>query len=192
MNQWVCTWVWGVLVLTGFGFASAPLPILVRWPNAAPAFSSVLHYNVYTFNVSATGSDPVRELTVRAFRGTLLLTRFGLPVDGAVTGAAVADLDGNRLPELYVYTSGTGSGSLGRVYAWQFLPERRAEIKLTNWLKMPIGYMGHDSLWTERSVLCRKYPIYRPGDANALPSGGSATLRYRLQPSGADYALVPE
>lgn len=162
----------------------APAPVSVRYEVS-------LRFNVYTFTVMAADSGAVRDLTVKAYRGAALLTNFRTRVDGAVVRAEVADLDKNRFPELYVYSTSDGSGSFGRVYAWQFLPERKADIRLPDWVDGLTGYMGHDSLWVEPGMLCRRFPIYRPGDANAAPSGGMRMLRYQLQPAGLAYALVP-
>lgn len=161
-------------------------------PNPAQ-FSKSLRFNTYTFTVSATDRGAVRELRVKAYRGSLLLTNFRIRVDGTVGGAEVADLDNNRFPELYVYSASTGGNSFGRVYAWQFLPERKVGIVPVNWpLKTDGGYMGHDSLWIERTVLCREYPIYRPGDDMSNPSGGIRMMRYQLKPIGTGFALVAE
>ncbi|MVM31928.1 hypothetical protein GO755_17900 [Spirosoma sp. HMF4905] len=160
----------------------------------APQYAKTLRFNIYSFNVTASDSGRVREMIIKAYRGELLLTNFRLRVDGAVVGAEVADLDNNRFPELYVYTTSDGSGSFGNVYAWQFLPERKADIGLSNWRITPAeGYMGHDSLWVERDILCRKYPIYLSGDSNAEPSGGYQMVRYHLKPAGATgYTLITE
>ncbi|WP_020600533.1 PliI family lysozyme inhibitor of I-type lysozyme [Spirosoma panaciterrae] len=159
----------------------------------APQYSKQLRFNIYTFSVTASDTGRVRQATIKAYRGELLLTNFQVRVDGAVVGAEVADLDGNRFPELYLYSTSYGSGSFGRVYAWQFLPERKADITIPNWqLTAAAGYMGHDSLWVEQSILCRKYPVYQDGDANAEPSGGYRMMRYQLQPSGLNYALIAE
>lgn len=156
-------------------------------------FDKSLRFNVYRFNVTAADSGRVRDLLIKAYRGELLLTNFRVRVDGAVVGAEVADLDGNRFPELYVYTASYGSGSFGRVYAWQFLPDRKADVALPNWrAESTKGYMGHDSLWVDEGILCRKYPVYRFGDANAEPSGGYQMIRYKLRPAGAGYSLVAE
>ncbi|WP_461068455.1 hypothetical protein [Spirosoma horti] len=156
-------------------------------------FTQALRFNVYTFTVTAADTGRVREVQVKAYRGELLLTNFRVRVDGAVTGAEVADLDNNRFPELYVYSTSDGSGSFGRVYGWQFLPERKADVTPANWRNtMPQGYMGHDSLWVERDILCRKFPIYLPGDANAEPSGGYQMMRYKLHPAGAGFTLTAE
>lgn len=159
-------------------------------PEADP-FEKSLRYNVYVFTVSAPDTGAVREMRVRAQRGQLLLTSFRIRVDGTVLNAEVADLDGNRFPELYVYTATDGSGSFGRVYAWQFMPERLATITPVNWSKPAEGYMGHDSLWVEPNMLCRKFPVYKPGDANAQPSGGAQMMRYYLRPVGTGYVLAP-
>ncbi|GAB4051633.1 PliI family lysozyme inhibitor of I-type lysozyme [Spirosoma litoris] len=159
----------------------------------APSYTKTLRFNVYNFNVTAADSGRVRDVIVKAYRGELLLTNFRVRVDGAVVGAEVADLDNNRFPELYVYSTSDGSGSFGRVYAWQFLPERKADIIVPNWRAASVeGYMGHDSLWVERDILCRKYPIYQSGDANAEPSGGYKMVRYRLKPVNTSFALVAE
>ncbi|GAB3993016.1 hypothetical protein GCM10028807_27190 [Spirosoma daeguense] len=159
----------------------------------APLYNKVLTFNVFRFAITTADTGAVRELVVKAYRGELLLTNFRVRIDGAVEGAEVADLDGNRFPELYVYTVSNGSGSFGRVYAWQFLADRKADITLTNWQLPPAeGYMGHDTLWVERDVLCRKFPVYRSGDANAEPSGGIQMKRYKLNPAGLNYRLTEE
>ncbi len=155
-------------------------------------YDTELQFNVYRFVVSAPDSGRVRTVTVKAYRGELLLTNFTVRVDGAVSGTDVADLDGNRFPELYVFSTSDGSGSFGRVYAWQFMAERKADIALPRtWLSdREQGYMGHDSLWVESNILHRKYPIYQAGDANALSSGGTRIVRYELKPAGTAYALT--
>lgn len=171
-------------------------PIAPVYQQSAPVespFTKALRFNVYTFTVTATDTGRIRDVQVKAYRGELLLTNFRVRVEGTVTGAEVADLDNNRFPELYVYSTTNGSGSFGRVYGWQFLPERKADITLINWRnRLPDGYMGHDSVWVERDILCRKFPVYQPGDANAEPSGGYQMMRYKLRPAGTGFSLIAE
>lgn len=156
-------------------------------------FNKSLRFNVYTFTVTAADTGRVRDVQVKAYRGELLLTNFRVRVEGTVTGAEVGDLDNNRFPELYVYSTTNGSGSFGRVYGWQFLPERKADITPANWRdRLPDGYMGHDSVWVDQDILCRKFPVYQPGDANAEPSGGYQMMRYKLRPSGTGFSLAAE
>ncbi len=168
-------------------------PFLPPYTPAYFRYTKSLRFNIYTFSVTAADTGRVRTVQIKAYRGELLLTNFRIRVDGAVVGAEVADLDNNRFPELYLYSTSDGSGSFGRVYAWQFLPERKADITIPNW-QPPVsdGYMGHDSLWVEPAILCRKYPVYYSGDANAEPSGGDRMIRYKLKPVGAGFSLVEE
>lgn len=194
MINWV-SYIWlGTVWLLGFGTGEAEQrPVSARTDRpSTTTYTTSLRFNIYTFNISAADTGAVRELTVKAYRGELLLTNFKTRIDGAVVNAEVADLDNNRFPELYVYSTSNGSGSFGRVYAWQFLLERKADIRAVDWQKPDEGYMGHDSLWVERNILCRKFPLYRSGDVNAEPTGGDRMMRYRLQPAGEAYTLVAE
>ena len=160
---------------------------------AKSQFNKALRFNVYTFTVIAADTGRVRDVQVKAYRGKLLLTNFRVRVDGAVTGAEAADLDNNRFPELYIYSTSVGSGSFSRVYGWQFFSEHKADIVPANWrTALPQGYMGHDSLWVERGSLCRRFPMYKPGDANAEPSGGYQVMRYKLRSAGAAFLLTAE
>lgn len=162
-----------------------------RTPPAVP-FVRLLTFASYSFKLvggkaSGVGSSFVE---VEATRGSLLLTRFKVPTVGDVVGADVADLDHNRFPELYIFTQATGSGSLGFVQGWQFLPQRRAAVSVTSWERPATGYMGHDSLWTENGVLCRRFPHYNSGDANAYPTGGMQMARYQLVADGQTCRLM--
>lgn len=185
-SNWQHSWetASGSRQLAATNWQSSPLAI---------QFNKSLRFNIYSFSVTAADTGRIREVQIKAYRGELLLTNFRVRVDGALVGAEVADLDNNRFPELYVYSTSDGSGSFGRIYAWQFLPERKADILAANW-RNPLlkGYMGHDSLWVERDILCRKFPVYESGDANAEPSGGYQMMRYKLKPTGAAFALIAE
>lgn len=177
---------------SGSGF-SAPTPALSKpagWKKAE-RYDKTLHFNVYSFNVSAADSASVRQLTIKAYRGKLLLTNFKVQLDGAVTNAEVADLDKNGFPELYVYSMNTRS--LGRVHAWQFLADRKASITPVNWpLATDKSYMGQDSLWIDRASLCRKYPAYQIVNGGKVATGKTHWVRYRLKAVGSSFALVAE
>jgi len=116
-------------------------------------------------------------------------------VDGLVTGAEVADLDGDGLPEVYVFVRSVGSGSYGSLAAYGVRKGVLADIDL-----LPIsedvdaskGYMGHDSFAVSGHNLVRQFPLYRPGDRNAQPTGGSRQVVYRLAPTDAGWVLRRE
>ncbi|GAA4403211.1 hypothetical protein GCM10023187_19080 [Nibrella viscosa] len=154
-------------------------------------YKDTLRYYTYSFVITAGGSGPIRDLNIRAYRGVVLLTNIWIETDGIVVDAEIADLDNNRFPELYIYTTSYGSGSFGNVYGWQFLASNKGDIFPVNWESIAVnGYMGHDSIWVQKPYLFRKFPIYLPGDSNAEPTGGSRTLRYRLQKMDEDYVLI--
>jgi hypothetical protein len=186
--------------LPGYGSSakspSKPYPLTSpkTKPGRVPSmarYDKTLRFNVYTFSVSAADSASVRQMTIKAYRGKLLLTNFKVQLNGTVTNAEVADLDKNGFPELYIYS--TNENSLGRVHAWQFLTERKAAITPVNWpLATDKAYMGQDSLWIDRASLCRKYPAYQVVKGKKVATGGTHWVRYRLRPIGSSFALVAE
>jgi hypothetical protein len=116
------------------------------------------------------------------------------PVDGTITSAAVADLDGDGSPELYVGITSAGSGAAGQLVG--FAVNRRKSLGFVALAPLGAGspeaqgYMGHDRFTAEGDRLVRRFPLYLPGDANAAPSGGSRALFYRLAPGEAGWQLV--
>lgn len=133
---------------------------------------------------------------------TLVVTPAGLAtdnrpqrqqIDGTVSSAELADLDGDGSPELYVGITSAGSGSAGSLLGWAvnrrqslssvFLPPLDAASPQAQ------GYQGHDSFRVDGPHLVQRFPVYRPGDANASPSGGERSLYYRLARGEAGWLL---
>lgn len=136
---------------------------------------------------------------------TLLVTPAGLQIDnrqqrlaidGTVTSAELADLDGDGSPELYVASTGAGSGSHGALTG--LAVNKRKSLGFVALAPLDPaspdaqGYQGHDSFRVHGHRLLRRFPLYRPGDANAAPSGGTRELRYRLTPGEAGWQLQPD
>lgn len=115
-------------------------------------------------------------------------------IDGQVGGAEMADLDADGSPELYVYVIAAGSGSYGSLVAYAANKRRSlSEITLPPLANTPgadMGYMGHDQFAVVENRLARRFPVYRDGDTNAVPSGGVRQLQYKLQPGEAGWRLV--
>ena len=104
---------------------------------------------------------------------------------GLVVDAAVGDLDADGVPELDVITASVGSGSYGEVLGITFAATGGLQsIALTDDADSPalLGYQGHDRFEVRDRTLLRRFPVYRPGDPNARPSGGARVVRYRLLP----------
>lgn len=114
-----------------------------------------------------------------------------LNTDGWVIDAQAADLDQNGSPEIYVYSCSYGSGAFGRVYGYQFFPTSFDVIRMEALNDaQKNGYMGHDHFKIENQNLIRQFPVYRPGDTNAQPTGGFRTIRYTLRDIDKKLTLV--
>ena len=116
--------------------------------------------------------------------------------DGTVTDAEVADLNVDGSPELYVYVTSAGSGSHGSLVAYAankgkslseiYLPpmeEDKAAAK---------GYMGHDEFAVVENTLVRRFPVYKDGDTNSQPTGGTRQIQYKLKAGEAGWILRPD
>jgi len=107
-------------------------------------------------------------------------------IDGRVTGTEVADLNNDGSPEIYVYVTSAGSGSYASLVAYAvndkkslspiYLPPLGDNPDLSK------GYMGHDQLRTAEGGLVQRFPLYRDGDSNAKPTGGTRQIQYKLVP----------
>lgn len=118
-------------------------------------------------------------------------------VDGIVSGAEVADLDGDGRPEVYVFVRSGGSGSYGSLVAFgvRHPGQPLAEIHLlpiSEDVEASRGYMGHDTFVISGNNVVRQFPLYRPGDRNATPTGGSRQIGYRLAPTETGWVLRRE
>lgn len=114
-------------------------------------------------------------------------------VDGTVTGAEVADLNVDRSPEIYVYVTSTGSGSYGSLAGYSANRKKSlSEIHLPSVAddpKLSKGYMGHDAMAVVESTFVQRFPVYREGDPNSTPTGGTRQLQYKLVPGEATWQL---
>jgi hypothetical protein len=57
--------------------------------------------------------------------------------------------------------------------------------------KLAQGYMGHDQFAVVETTLMRRFPIYRPGDTNAKPTGGTRQISYKLVAGEAGFLFKP-
>ncbi|MCP9809683.1 hypothetical protein KBY58_09590 [Cyanobium sp. HWJ4-Hawea] len=161
---------------------------------AGVANPSVLSLQGITFTVSSKGEGSQRDLTIKTKGTKKPLAPIQTTIDGSISGVAVADLNSNGLPEIYVFVSGAGSGSYGSVvgYAVNRGSGSITPINLPELAgKMAVGYMGHDTFKVVENRLTRSFPVYRPGDINAKPTGGSRQINYQLVAGEASWQLKP-
>ncbi len=115
-----------------------------------------------------------------------------------VSEVFLEDLNNDGFKEIYIITTGAGSGSYGTVYG----AVSNADKSLTpvyvrkveesdiggEWLD---GYRGHDRFYIDGNLLVREFPLYSDDDSNAAPEGGKAKVYYTLKQGEAGWMLEP-
>jgi hypothetical protein len=158
---------------------------------ATPA--STLSLQGVTFEVNTTGAGSVQQLVVKATEKGHAFPVVKEELLGSLTGREVEDLNSDGRPELILFVTSAGSGSYGSVMAWsaskghRLLPITMPELSG----KLAQGYMGHDQFAVVETTLMRRFPIYRPGDTNAKPTGGTRQISYKLVAGEAGFLFKP-
>jgi hypothetical protein len=164
---------------------------LLAFPLQAGGFSQKLKMNGLSFTISSPNKAEDNTVTIKPHglkNGDAPITQ---SVDGLVTKAEMDDLGGDGSPEIFVYTTSPGSGSYGKVYAWASNGKKSlTEIFITPPREKDLsGYMGHDEFAVIENSFERRFPIYKPGDSNASPTGGWRQFQYKLKPGEAGWIL---
>ena len=146
-----------------------------------------------TFKIQTRGEGSVKQLVVKASEAGHTFPVIKSELMGSISGSEVEDLNSDGRPELFLYVTSAGSGSYGSVMAWSaskthtLLPITMPELS-GKWAQ---GYMGHDQFAVVETTLMRRFPVYRPGDSNAKPTGGTRQISYKLVAGEAGYQLKP-
>ncbi len=173
------------------------LPLLLSSAVGAAAlavpYRATLRQQEVTFDINATDEGSIQLLQVRAKRGRRAYRPVKQELIGQVVDAKAADLNSDGHPELVVMVRSVGSGSYGGVQAWSAGPGRALEPITLPDLSGPLleGYMGHDSFELSPSGLVRRFPLYKPGDIQASPSGGRREITYALQQGTSGWFFQP-
>lgn len=162
-------------------------------PAAGAQFDRTLELQGVRFRVTATRMGNANTLAIQPAGLKIDNSPIVRPIDGTVTNAEVADLDGNGSPEVYVYVNSDGSGSYGSLVAYgannrQSLSEIYLQPLMDD-RKLSLGYQGHDEFAVLEGRLGRRFPLYGDGDINARPTKGMRQIQYRLVPGEAGWLL---
>ena len=162
--------------------------------SADPAgFDAVLELQGIQFHVSSPNSGSLNALRIVPSGLEIDNSPIVREIAGVVTGAEVADLNSDFSPEIYVYVHSAGSGTYGSVVAYSANRRKSlSEIYLPPLIEHESaarGYMGHDQFAVAENALVRRFPIYREGDINARPTGGTRQIQYKLAPGEAGWIL---
>ncbi len=164
----------GILML----FASAPALAAGR----GCTFKKTLKYKGSFFDVVSRRthvcSIQVVEIVVR--RRGRTFAAFKTDVDFLAHKAWTTDLNDDGKPELIVASRDDGKNGRGAldVYWLEGNVIKRAAI-LKN--EEGAGYLGRDSFRLHGRKIERSFPVYRDGDPDNSPSGGTRILQYTFQ-----------
>lgn len=156
-------------------------------------FDQVFNLQGITFHVICPNKSSLNQLEIIPSGLEIDNSVIKREIDGSVTGAEVADLNGDGSPEIYVFVNSAGSGSYGSLVAYSANNKKSmTEIylpPLENDAENFKGYMGHDEFAVVESILGRRFPLYKAGDSNAKPTGGTRELQYKLVAGEAGWIL---
>ena len=172
-----------------------PLALLGGLSSAALAGSpaTTLSLQGVSFQVTTKGAGSVQQLVVKARENGHAFPVVKQELLGSLTGSEVEDLNSDGRPELVLFVTSAGSGSYGSVMAWSagkghtLLPITMPELSG----QLAQGYMGHDRFDVVETTLSRRFPIYRPSDTNATPTGGTRQINYKMVAAEAGFVFKP-
>jgi hypothetical protein len=149
-----------------------------------PPFERTLTLQGITFYIHATTTGSINTLTIEPAG----LEEDNRPaeheIEGTVTNAEIEDLNSDGSPEILVYIQSAGSGSYGSVIGYSVNNKKSmSQIYLPDIMDNPearIGYMGHDEFTIVETTFVRRFPIYKEGDTNSNPTGGTRQIQYKL------------
>ena len=162
---------------------------------------SQIDKTAYTKTLNLKGSDITFFIEVTGKKMTV--TPSGLKgdnkplthtIDGFVNDAEIADLNSDGSPEIYIYTVSEGTGRFGNVIGYAVNNGKSvSQINFPNIndnKEAAEGYGGKDDFAVVENTLVRRFPVFKPEDANSAPSGGTKQIQYKLKPGEAAWQLV--
>ena len=144
-------------------------------------FNKTLTWDNTSYEITVTNNS----LTVQPNGLEVVNNKFTHDILGkSVVNAEIEDLNGDGYAEVLVYLASDGSGSYGEVIAYSS-NNGKSLSQVTYNLEgdsdeIKAGYMGHDKYSIIDNVLTREFPIYKDGDINANPTGGTKIVKYKL------------
>lgn len=157
-------------------------------------FQKTLTLQDITFEITTIGEGSVSDLIIQPNGLEIDNQKIVLEIDGQVVNAEIEDLNSDGFPEILVYTVSAGSGSYGNVIGYSvnngksisqiYFPD------ISENKEAGVGYMGHDEFAVVETSLVQRFPIYKSGDSNSNPTGGTRQIQYKLQDGEASRLFV--
>lgn len=143
------------------------------------SFSRSVQKQGVTFDITSRPASgcAVQIITVGARKGGKKLVGVKADVDYQVQSAKPVDLTGDGVPELLV-TSRTTGGIVSEALDVYMLDGTSLRRTIVPELDDKSGYRGGDRFHFEERLIVRTIPVYRDGDLDAKPTGGTRSLKY--------------
>lgn len=145
------------------------------------------------FRVTSANVGPRSELTITPRGLSIDNSPVGRSIEGQIVRAEVADLNADGSPEIYLYITSADTPARGSLIAYStnrrrslsdiYLPAEPQALNPAN------GYRGHDEFAVVENTLVRRFPVYKDGDADSAPTGGTRQFQYKLRKGEASWVL---
>jgi len=166
-------------------------PILEEQENG---FQKTLTLQNITFDIKSSGEGSIQQLLIQPKGLEIDNQDISREIDGSVVDAEIEDLNSDGSPEIVIYTVSAGSGSYGNVIGYSVNNGKSmSEIYFPDLFdnkEASTGYMGHDQFTIMESTLARRFPVYKEGDTNNNPTGGTRQIEYKLKDGEASRSFV--
>lgn len=154
-------------------------------------FRKSLNYDKFNFFIEVYG----KTLTIEPTGLTVDNQIFTHEIEGTVMNAEIGDLNIDGYPEVLVYIQSVGSGSYGSVIGYSVnngksLSQIAPVPEVSENPEASAGYMGHDEFAIVENTFIQRFPVYKPGDSNAKPTGGMRQIQYKLYDGEASRKFV--
>ncbi|SKA30285.1 hypothetical protein SAMN04488128_103261 [Chitinophaga eiseniae] len=158
-----------------------------------PTFKLDTTYKDYRFSISTRGDATLRNLYIGI--GTIrdssrMDTIIEKDIKGNVGRVAVADIDKDGQPEIYVFSISGGAALNESVYGLVIGKNGALKINTSDVDSLNAkDYRGRDSFFVQKNELVRTYPAFEEGQQHALTTDARKIIRYKLVKSGDGYTL---
>lgn len=160
------------------------------------SFQKTLSLQNISFEIITHGEGSIRQLTIQPKGLEIDNNTIYLKIDGQVVNAEIEDMNPDGFPELLIYTVSAGSGSYGNVIGYSVNNGKSlSQIYFPDLSENKdafAGYMGHDEFTIVETTLVRRFPIYKDGDTNNNPTGGTRQIQYKLKNGESNKLFVIE
>ena len=145
------------------------------------ALKKTVSYKTIRFEITKSGDT----LTIQPSGFESDNTKVIKTIEGTVSNIEVDDINTDGSPELMIYITSSGSGSYGTAIGFSGNNNKSmSEITIPRIVDNPKtnkGYMGHDEVAIVEGTLAQRFRIYKEGDTNSKPTGGTRQIQYKLK-----------